>query len=368
MAYYRDKVLMEDLLDKVAKEAATDDAVTKIYDDAAKAQNAAPEIHARHILVPTEDEAKAALERIKAGEDFAKVADELSKDPGSKGGDLGWFTKDKMVPEFADAAFKLKPGEISDPVKTNSAGISSRSRRCARAQFPPLRPGEGSGRPLRRAEGAGRFDRQFAQACEDRAHRRAAAAGALPPPGTARRRALTKSERVLPLRARRRRLDEASAARSKSLARALLTLRNSLAWPNPSPFRRLRRKPFPTLPPIDGVRFATAAAGVRYKGRTDVMLALFDEGTRVAGVFTRSKCPSAPVDWCRARARRRQGPRAARQFRQRQRLHRQDRPSRRSFPPARRRRRRERPSEIFLASTGVIGEPLDAAKFDGGAR
>src|SRR5271163_3752914 len=56
---------------------------------------------------------------------------------------------------------------------------------------------------------------------------------------------------------------------------------------------------FPDMPPIDGVRIATAAAGIRYPGRTDVLLALFDEGTAVAGVFTRSKCPSAPVDWCR---------------------------------------------------------------------
>src|SRR6266851_4830463 len=57
---------------------------------------------------------------------------------------------------------------------------------------------------------------------------------------------------------------------------------------------------FPDMPPIEGVRFATAAAGIRYAGRTDVLLALFKEGTTVAGVFTRSKCPSAPVDWCRA--------------------------------------------------------------------
>src|SRR3977135_2463641 len=57
---------------------------------------------------------------------------------------------------------------------------------------------------------------------------------------------------------------------------------------------------FPDMPPIDGVRLATAAAGIRYAGRTDVLLALFDPGTTVAGVFTRSKCPSAPVDWCRA--------------------------------------------------------------------
>src|SRR5271169_615774 len=56
----------------------------------------------------------------------------------------------------------------------------------------------------------------------------------------------------------------------------------------------------PDMPPIAGVRLATAAAGIRYAGRTDVLLALFDQGTTVAGVFTKSKCPSAPVDWCRA--------------------------------------------------------------------
>ncbi len=58
---------------------------------------------------------------------------------------------------------------------------------------------------------------------------------------------------------------------------------------------------FPDMPPIAGVRLATAAAGIRYADRTDVLLALLDPGTTVAGVFTRSKCPSAPVDWCRAR-------------------------------------------------------------------
>ena len=56
---------------------------------------------------------------------------------------------------------------------------------------------------------------------------------------------------------------------------------------------------FPEMPPVAGVRLASAAAGIRYAGRTDVLLALFDPGTVVAGVFTRSKCPSAAVDWCR---------------------------------------------------------------------
>src|SRR3974390_465024 len=57
----------------------------------------------------------------------------------------------------------------------------------------------------------------------------------------------------------------------------------------------------PDMPAVAGVRLAPASAGIRYQGRTDVMLAVFDEGTSVAGVFTRSKCPSAPVEWCRAR-------------------------------------------------------------------
>src|SRR5882757_6689490 len=56
----------------------------------------------------------------------------------------------------------------------------------------------------------------------------------------------------------------------------------------------------PDMPVIAGVKLATAAAGIRYKGRTDVLLAIMDKGTNVAGVFTKSKCPSAPVEWCRA--------------------------------------------------------------------
>ena len=118
LAYFRDKVMMETLLGKVAKDGATDAALKQVYDEAAAKQTSEEEISARHILVPTEDEAKAAFKRVKGGENFAKVADEVSKDPGSKGGDLGWFTKDRMVPEFGEAAYKLKKGEISEPVKS----------------------------------------------------------------------------------------------------------------------------------------------------------------------------------------------------------------------------------------------------------
>jgi glutamate N-acetyltransferase/amino-acid N-acetyltransferase len=114
------------------------------------------------------------------------------------------------------------------------------------------------------------------------------------------------------------------------------------------------------------VRFATAEAGIRYKGRTDVLLMLLDEGTQAAGVFTRRSAPRLPVDWCRANLKQRQGPRAGRQFRQCQCLHRQEG---QGLDQADRRDRAKavgcKPNEVFLASTGVIGEPLDATKFEG---
>ena len=138
MAYHHDKVLMEDLLGSIARAAVTPEAERKVYDDAAKAQPPETELHARHILVPTEDEAKAALARVKKGEDFAKVADEVSKDPGSQGGDLGWFTKDKMVPEFAAAAFKMEAGQISDPVKSEFGWHVIKVEGKREKSFPPF--------------------------------------------------------------------------------------------------------------------------------------------------------------------------------------------------------------------------------------
>jgi peptidyl-prolyl cis-trans isomerase C len=119
VAFERNKVLMEALLRNAGKAAQTDDAMHKVYDDAVKKMAPEEEVHARHILVPTEDEAKAIEAQLKGGADFAALAKEKSKDPGAaNGGDLGYFTKDQMVPEFADAAFKLDKGQISDPVHT----------------------------------------------------------------------------------------------------------------------------------------------------------------------------------------------------------------------------------------------------------
>jgi len=117
VAFERNKVLMEALLRNAGKAALTDDAMHKVYDEAVKKMTNEEEVHARHILVASEDEAKAIVTQLKGGADFAAIAKEKSKDPGAaNGGDLGYFTKDQMVPEFAEAAFKLDKGQISDPV------------------------------------------------------------------------------------------------------------------------------------------------------------------------------------------------------------------------------------------------------------
>ena len=110
---------MEQLLQAETKKAVTPEAMRKVYDDLAQKVSTEQEVRARHILVETEDEAKAVLAELKKGADFATLAKSKSKDPGSsEGGDLGYFTKDQMVPEFAEVAFKLEKGAISDPVKS----------------------------------------------------------------------------------------------------------------------------------------------------------------------------------------------------------------------------------------------------------
>ncbi len=138
VAYYREKVLMEALLTKVARDAVTPANLQKTYEAAANAQKPQEEIHARHILVATLPEAEAVEKRLKAGEDFAKIAAQVSKDSGSDGGDLGWFTREKVVPEFADAAFKLKVGDVSAPVKSEFGWHIIQVLGVRQAQFPPF--------------------------------------------------------------------------------------------------------------------------------------------------------------------------------------------------------------------------------------
>jgi peptidyl-prolyl cis-trans isomerase C len=119
LAFLRNKLLMGFELRDEAKAALTDEALHQTYDDAVRSMGGEEEVRARHILVESEDEAKAVLDQLKAGSDFATLAKEKSKDPGAAaGGDLGYFTKEQMVPEFAEVAFKMYPGQLSNPVKT----------------------------------------------------------------------------------------------------------------------------------------------------------------------------------------------------------------------------------------------------------
>ena len=120
MAYLHDKALMETLMKREVDKAVTDQAARAFYDEQVGKAPRETEVHARHILVETEDEAKRIAQELKNGADFAELAKKETKDPSGKtsGGDLGWFTKEQMVPEFADAAFKLNPGQISEPVKS----------------------------------------------------------------------------------------------------------------------------------------------------------------------------------------------------------------------------------------------------------
>jgi peptidyl-prolyl cis-trans isomerase C len=119
LLFDHNRLLMEALLQDAGRSSLSDAELHKVYDDAVKQMPNEEEVHARHILVPTEDEAKAVLAELKNGADFATLAKEKSKDPGAAdGGDLGYFTKDQMVPEFSEVAFKLDKGQISDPVKT----------------------------------------------------------------------------------------------------------------------------------------------------------------------------------------------------------------------------------------------------------
>jgi len=132
------------------------------------------------------------------------------------------------------------------------------------------------------------------------------------------------------------------------------------------PVSPLAPKTYPDMPGVKGVRLATAEAGIRYKGRTDVLYVALDEGTEVAGVFTRSRCPSAPVDWCRANL---AGGKAralvvnsgnANAF-----TGMKGREAVRLTAEIAAQATGCRPEEVFLASTGVIGEPLDGSKFRG---
>ncbi len=120
IAVATDRVLQSAMLSQIIGPSITDEALRARYDKDIASKPGEDEVHARHILVENEALAKQIIADLKKGGDFAALAKQYSKDPGSDHtGDLGFFHKDEMVPEFAAAAFAMKPGEISEtPVHT----------------------------------------------------------------------------------------------------------------------------------------------------------------------------------------------------------------------------------------------------------
>lgn len=120
VAEAEDRAIQEAYLDGKVKKQITDETIRKKYQDELAGNPPEDEVHARHILVAKEEDAKAIIAQLQKGADFATLAKSKSTDGSAKeGGDLGFFSHDDMVPEFANAAFAMKPGEISKvPVKT----------------------------------------------------------------------------------------------------------------------------------------------------------------------------------------------------------------------------------------------------------
>ncbi|MGH6736778.1 MAG: peptidylprolyl isomerase [Methyloceanibacter sp.] len=116
--YHARRALRDAYFDVGIMKAVSDADAKKIYDEKIATMEPEQEVHARHILVESEDEAKAIAERLKKGEDFAALAKEKSKDTNAEGGDLGFFTRGQMLKPFEDAAFALDVGQISEPVQT----------------------------------------------------------------------------------------------------------------------------------------------------------------------------------------------------------------------------------------------------------
>ena len=144
MQYWRRRALRDAYFDKSVREAISDADAKKFYDSQVGALKPEEEVRARHILVDSKDKAREIFEKIAHGSDFAQLAKENSKDPGSKdqGGELGFFARGQMVPQFEEAAFKLKKGEVSEPFESqfgwHIVRVDDRRQRAA----PRLRGGK----------------------------------------------------------------------------------------------------------------------------------------------------------------------------------------------------------------------------------
>ena len=331
-------------------------------------------MRARHILVETEDEAKAVLAELKKGADFAELAKAKSKDPGSAdGGDLGYFTKDQMVPEFAEVAFKLDKGELSDPVKSQFGWHVIKVEDKRERQPPEFDKVKDAARELSGAQVAERADHQAARRRprSRRLGRRGAGS-----PGA--RRAAGRAEEVELIRRTARcsltsmpgrraghlRLAHDPEKRMPAASRA--PVRRRTGYRDVTPSLRSRRNTFPTCrrSPACASRPARPASSTRAAP------------TCCSRCSTRA--PRSPACSPARNVRRRRSSGAAPSSRAARRARWWSIPATPTPSPARPAATRPRftaklaakaagckPAEVFLASTGVIGEPLPAERFDG---
>ncbi len=117
--YYELRALRDVFFQQEIRANVTDEAAQQLYDERIGSAEPEAEVRARHILVETEDEARAVIEKLDGGADFAELAQQESTGPSAaNGGDLGFFSREQMVAPFAEAAFALEPGSVSDPVQT----------------------------------------------------------------------------------------------------------------------------------------------------------------------------------------------------------------------------------------------------------
>jgi peptidyl-prolyl cis-trans isomerase C len=139
MQYWRRRALRDAYFDRSVRATISDADAKSFYNGQVGALKADEEVRARHILVDSQDKAREVYEKLAHGSDFARLAKEYSKDPGSKdqGGELGFFGRGQMVPQFEEAAFRLKKGEISEPFESqfgwHIVRIDDRRQRAAPA-------------------------------------------------------------------------------------------------------------------------------------------------------------------------------------------------------------------------------------------
>ena len=261
-----DRALQTAVLSKEVGPIVTDEAVRARYDQDIAGKPGEEEVHAKHILVDNEAEAKKIIADLKGGGDFAALAKQYSKDPGGaqQGGDLGFFKKDEMVPEFADRCIRAaaRPGFAdagAQPVRLAChPGGGAPPRRAAELRSGARRTAPEDD-PGRRAEGGGEGAR-VGRGGEVQPGRLADRARPTPPNRRPRRRSRS-NVRPVP-----RKPDMATSVSPLAV-------------------------PLSELPPLAGVRLGAAAAGMRYQGRDDLVMIELAPGTTVAGVFTSNKCP-----------------------------------------------------------------------------